>query len=42
MAWRDLLTLTAAADALAAFKEQIGHSRLLSNLMVRSVLQDSW
>ena len=37
MALRDLLTLTAATDALAAFKEQIGHSRLLSNLIVRSV-----
>ena len=37
MALRDLLTLTEATDALATFKEQIGHSRLLSNLIVRSV-----
>ena len=31
MAWRDLLTLTAATDTLAAFKEQIGRVRNVKN-----------
>ena len=38
----DLLTLTATLDALASFKRKHGHSRLHSNLMVRSVLWHSW
>ena len=34
---RDLLVLMATVDSLAFSKEKPGHSRLLSNLMVRYV-----